>query len=473
MAVDQFGLDLSLPQDTGRQAAGHWDKTVLAFLAHGAETPLHLGRALDAAPQFPLAQACRGLFMLLLGRRELVQTAREAHQMAGAAAAELGVSAREQAHIDALGDWLNGHPIRAADRLDRCLRANPRDAMALKIIHGIRFIMGDQPGMRRSIESVIDHYGTDHPASGYIQGCYAFALEETGDQIRAERFGRLGVERAPDDAWGLHAVAHVMEMQGRAEDGIGWVQSNRDAWTHCNNFRFHVVWHLALFHLDQRDFARVLALYDTEIRAEKTDDYRDFSNAASLLSRLELEGVDTGNRWAELIEIAETRIDDGSVVFADLHYLLALCHERGRGLGMSPYSGAETLVSRMRRSSMASEGDMARVAGAPGLDAAKGVAAFGCGNFAAAHAAFQRAVPDLVAIGGSHAQRDVFIRLAVEAAIRCRSLDAAEKLIRNRTALRGADDDFARSRLSHIADMRTDARPRPMINPLDYAVAVY
>ncbi|MEM8878910.1 MAG: tetratricopeptide repeat protein [Pseudomonadota bacterium] len=473
MAVDQFGLDLSLATDAAPKAAGHWDATVRAFLAHGAETPVHLGNALDAATHFPLAQACRGLFMLLLGRRELVQTAREAYQTVTTAAAELGVSAREQAYIDALGDWLGGHPLKAADRLDRCLCANPRDAMALKVIHGIRFIMGDQPGMRRSIESVIDHYDANHPASGYVQGCYAFALEETGDQTRAEEFGRLALDRAPDDAWGLHAVAHVMEMQGRAEDGIGWVRSNEDAWTHCNNFRFHVVWHLALFHLDQRDFARVLELYDTEIRAEKTDDYRDFSNAASLLSRLELEGVDTGNRWAELIEIAENRIDDGSVVFADLHYLLALCQESGRGLAMTPYSGAENLVSRMRKSSMTCASDMARVAGAPGLDAAKGVAAFGCGNFAAAHAAFQRAVPDLIAIGGSHAQRDVFIRLAIEAAIRCKSLDAAETLIRNRTTLRGADDDFSRSRMSHIGDMRARSASRPTVNPLDYAVAVY
>jgi tetratricopeptide (TPR) repeat protein len=467
MPIDQFGFELSM---TGKPeamsaAARHWDATVHAFLAHGAQTPVYLGRSLDEAPEFPLALACKGLFMLMLGRHELVSVAREAHAGASATARMIGVTARERAYIDALGDWIDGHPIKAADRLDRCLQAHPEEAMALKLVHGIRFIMGDQPGMRRSIEGVFSAYGEDHPASGYAHGCYAFALEETGDKARAERIGRIGLGRAPDDAWGLHAVAHVMEMQGRPEDGIAWVQSNTNAWSHCNNFRFHVLWHLALFHLDQGDFGRVLELYDNDIRAEKTDDYRDFSNAASLLSRLELEGVETGHRWDELIEIAENRIEDGSVVFADLHYLLALCHGPSQNAGM--------LVDRMKGTARTSGSDMARVTASPGIDAAKAVTAFGCGNYAAAHAAFQRAVPDLIAIGGSHAQRDVFVRLAIEAAIQCRALDAAEGLIKKRTTLRGADDDFARRRASHIAAMRADTASRPVINPLDYAVAVY
>jgi hypothetical protein len=464
---DQFGFKLSIMAESSsvQQAAKHWDATMRAFLAHGAETPIYLGRCLEQTNRFPLALACKGLFMLLLGRQELVEVARQSYRTAKTDAAELGVTSREQAYVDALGDWLDGHPIRAANRLDQCLQDHPEDAMALKLVHGIRFIMGDQPGMRRSIEGVFSAYGEDHPASGYVHGCYAFALEETGDQQRAERIGRIGLGRAPDDAWGLHAVAHVMEMQGRPDEGITWVQSNKDAWSHCNNFRFHVLWHLALFHLDQGEYGRVLELYDEGIRAEKTDDYRDFSNAASLLSRLELEGVETGNRWQELIEIAESRIEDGSVVFADLHYLLALCHSQTRN--------ADALVARMKGTAQAAQDDMARVAAHPGVDAAKAVSAFGCGNYAAAHAAFQRAVPELVAIGGSHAQRDVFVRLAIEAAIQCRSLDAAEGLIQKRIALRGAGDGFARRRISHIAALRADTASRPVINPLDYAVAVY
>ena len=79
-----------------------------------------------------------------------------------------------------------------------------------------------------------------------------------------------------------------------------------------------------MLHLDRGEVDEVLALYDDKIRSEKTDDYRDFSNASSLLVRLELEGISTGNRWAELADLAETRTDDGCLTFADLHYMMAL-----------------------------------------------------------------------------------------------------------------------------------------------------
>ena len=72
---DEFGLEVS------GGAAGlepHWNALVRAFLAHSARTPEHLEALLAADPEMPLAQACRGLFCLLLGRRELHATAREA-----------------------------------------------------------------------------------------------------------------------------------------------------------------------------------------------------------------------------------------------------------------------------------------------------------------------------------------------------------------------------------------------------------
>jgi len=57
------------------------------------------------------------------------------------------------------------------------------------------------------IEQVMPAYTPDHPGRGYLMGCYAFALEETGDYTRAQRVGREGLLIAPNDAWGLHAVA--------------------------------------------------------------------------------------------------------------------------------------------------------------------------------------------------------------------------------------------------------------------------
>ncbi|MEO0913957.1 MAG: tetratricopeptide repeat protein, partial [Pseudomonadota bacterium] len=303
---------------SSRAAVGHWDATVKAFLAHGAATPEHLGKTLELEPGFAQGHAAKGLFCLLLGRSELVETAREALAAAEAAGTN---SPREAIYISALRLYLNGAPSSAAAAFEKLLTEWPEDALAMKLVQAIRFVLGQPDHMRKSLEFVMPAY-KNHAALGYLKGCYAFALEETGDYAAAETSGREGLLLAPDDAWGLHAVAHVYDMTARAEDGLFWLSGQTQAWAHCNNFRYHVWWHIALMHLDLGEYDQALALYDTEIRADKTDDYRDISNAASLLSRLEIEGVDIGTRWEELAVLSEGRVEDGCVVFADLHYIL-------------------------------------------------------------------------------------------------------------------------------------------------------
>ena len=437
---DAFGLTLATASP---EAAAAWDRTVFAFLAHGAATPEHLAATLDADPGFGLAHLAKGFFLLLLGRRELVETAREARATAAAIHARGDACARERDYALALDAYLAGDLALSADRLDVALAARPADALALKLVHAIRFVLGDSPGMLRSIEGVIDAYGPDHAAHAYVKGCHAFALEEAGDYRGAEARGRDAVLRAADDAWGVHAVAHVFDMQGRAREGVAWLRGQPETWAHCNNFRYHVWWHLALFHLDRGETAEVLRLYDEEVRAEHTDDYRDISNAASLLARLEIEGVDVGTRWEEMAAICEGRTDDGCVVFADLHYMLAL------GAGDRD-AEARRLLRRMQADARAKDTTMEAVTARAGLPAAEGLLSFAHGDYHAAFGALASARPAMQSVGGSHAQRDVFERLTVEAALRAGRLEDARDLLEDRARRRGALDGYAERRLARI-----------------------
>jgi hypothetical protein len=300
--------------------------------------------------------------------------------------------------------------------------------------------------MRVSVEGVLEAWD-DHPARGFLLGCHAFTLEETGEFAAAERVGRTGVALAPDDAWGLHAVAHVFDMTGRARAGLDWLTGRESSWVHCNNFRFHVWWHRALMHLDLGEHETVLAQYDAEIRAEKTDDYRDVSNAASLLARLELDGVDVEGRWDELADLAEGRATDGCLAFADLHYMLALC-------GGARNAAAAGLIARMGAAGGAAD-EARRVIARPGLHVARGLRAFAEGEYSSAWVHLRAGRADLQSIGGSHAQRDVFDRITIEAALRSGYMDTAESLLRDRMARRGNTlDGYAEARLSLIGDAR-------------------
>ena len=423
-----------------------WNGMIRAFLAHGTATPTHLGAVLAGAPEFAMGHAAKGLFSLMLGRRELKAVAREAGQAAVAALAAAGGNTRERLWVRALGEWLDGRPSGAIAAMERILADHPTDTLSAKVSHAIRFILGDGAGMRASIENVLAaHEG--HALEGYVLGCHAFTLEETGEYDAAEAAGLKGLQLAGDDAWGLHAVAHVYDMTARPDRGIGLIENNCSAWDHCNNFRYHVWWHKALLHMDRGENDIVLALYDQQIRVDKTDDYRDIANATSLLMRLELEGVNVGNRWNELADFAQNRTDDGCLVFADLHYMLAL--------GAAGRSDAQAAMTHRFTQDATGSGDMPTRVANPGQAALAGLNAFAEGRYDAAFRNLATARPAMQTIGGSHAQRDVFERMTIDAGLRAGMMDAVEALIEDRIARRaGAMDRFATTRLASISDAR-------------------
>ena len=426
------------------EALAAWNDLIRAFLAHSARTPEHLGAVLAAEPDFAMGHAAKGLFSLMMGRRELIAVAQ-----AALADAQRGVAdhPREKNWVLALDAWLKGRPSRAIAHMEAVLAQTPRDTFSAKISHAIRFILGDSKGMRQSIETLLPHHDASHPLRGYLLGCHAFSLEETGSYEMAERAGLEGLQFAPDDAWGLHAVAHVYDMTAQSARGISLIEDNTSAWDHCNNFRYHVWWHKALLHLDRAEYDTALALYDQKIRHEKTDDYRDISNATSLLMRLELDGIDVGNRWEELADLSETRTQDGCLVFADLHYMLAL-GSAGRFESAGEMALRFTVDARKH-------GEMPDRVADPGIAALTGLHSFAEGRYDTAFLNLAAARPSMQTIGGSHAQRDVFERMTIDAGLRAGYFDQTESIMYERLARRnGAEDRFTATRFAALSNAR-------------------
>lgn len=431
----------------GAEALKSWNAMVRAFLAHQSATPRHLGAVLESQPDFAMGHAARGLFSLMMGRAEMWQVAEDARTAAHAARRANILCRREEEWIAALDAWLSDSPTGAIAALEGILDDLPHDTLSAKAVHAIRFILGDAQGMRTSIERIMPAHGPDHPLRGYMMGCHAFALEETGAYAAAELAGRAGLTYAPDDAWGLHAVAHVHDMRAEPDAGITLIEDHKSAWDGSNNFRYHVWWHKALLHLDRGEAEVALDLYDSRIRADKTDDYRDIANATSLLMRLELEGRDVGDRWNELGAFAENRIDDGCLVFADLHYQLALA-------GAAKGAAAAKMTARFARDARQT-GDMAERVADPGVAALAGLNAFAEGRYGDAFVHLADARPKMQSIGGSHAQRDVFERMTIDAGLRAGHFDAAEMMLSERLALRaGREDRFAATRFDQLSRAR-------------------
>ena len=373
-----------------------------ASLPHRPTVTQALQLALAADPGLTAAHALKGLAAVILARGELRDPARLALADAQAArAAHGGCTASEATLIAALAEAVEGRLGAAAELVDGHVAAQPCDLIAIKLSHALRFMLGDSPGMLATTSSALPAWNASMPGYGFLQGCHAFGLEECGQLETAEIAGLSALEHEPTDAWALHAVSHVHETLGRTEQGVGWLESARPVWSRCNNLSFHMAWHLALLYVEQKRDGEALAIYDADVRPQPTDDFRDMANAVSLLWRLRQERVAVGRRWDELREIAMHRREDTTLMFASLHYLMAL-------VATGETAAAHELVAAIAARAVSGQGDQAQVAARVGLGLAKailGIADRRSGRLALDQLA--RVTPQL---GGSHIQRDVFIR---------------------------------------------------------------
>jgi tetratricopeptide (TPR) repeat protein len=421
MHTDRRGLALTA---ASADAAARYDAVMDGYLAFSRDTGTYLKEALAADPTLPMALCTRGYFFKLFCTPAFEARAAKSQKEAADAAEQRGATARERAHVAALAAWCAGEMEQAAARLEQILIDHPRDILAHKIAHFLYFYLGDAERMRDSIARTLHAWDERVPGHGYMLGMHAFGLEETGCYREAEAAGRRAVEINPGDAWAVHAVAHVMEMQGRHREGVAWTTSSEPAWQGCNNFVFHVWWHRALFLLELGQHDAVLDLYDRRIRAEPTEEYLDMVNAAALLWRLEDEGVDVGGRWTELGERAEKRKDDRLFAFVDAHFMMALAAS-GRT------EAARAMLASMSSAAAGTEAAIFRDIGQPLCEA---LLAYRAGEHARVVDLLLPIRYGIRRLGGSHAQRDVFARMLIEAAIGAGWLALARALLAERTA---------------------------------------
>lgn len=446
MHTDRRGIPLTA---ASAEAARCYDAVIDGYLAFSRDTGARLKEALTADPAMPLALCTRGYFFKLFCTPAFDARAAQSLKAAQDAAAQGGATAREREHIAALAAWCAGEFEAALAHLEAILLDHPRDILAHKIAHYLYFYLGDAERMRDSVARTLHAWDEGVPGYGYMLGMHAFGLEESGAYSRAEAAGRRAVELNPGDAWAVHAVAHVMEMQDRLRDGVAWTTETEPGWEACNNFAFHVWWHRALFLLELGQHDGVLELYDRRIRAEQTEEYLDIVNATALLWRLEDEGVDVGTRWDELAEKSERRKDDRLLAFVDAHFMMALA-AGGRD------AAAQGMLRSMAAAPAGTEAPIYKEIGAPVCEA---IVAYRAGDYGRAADLLLPVRYGIRRLGGSHAQRDVFARMLIESATRAGRLPLARALLAERAANR-PDNRWTARRLAQVSDMlarRSDA----------------
>jgi tetratricopeptide (TPR) repeat protein len=415
--VDVRGLPLTA---AGSAAVERFDALIDDLYYYRLGVQDRLDALLQEFPEFVLAHVLKGYSLMTDGTLDSHPKAR-AHLLQAEA---LPANPRERLHLEALRAWIAQDSLARAAAWEQILVEWPLDLLALRQHTGTLFWTGDKRHQAEVSVGVAGHWSPRTPGYGHFLSAHAFAMEEVGHYEVAERCAREALALQPQDLWALHGLTHVLEMQGRVQEGIELLADAARFLNDYNLFRGHLWWHLSLFKFTQARFDEVLDLFDREVYPRSSAFYLDVQNGASLLARLEFQGVEVGPaRWERLAQASLLNATQSTIWFTSLHHVMALTR-----------SGRVSAV----RSTL----DYLSSVGANSTQAAL------AHDLAQAGAAFyqdkpREALERMLAVrqrhgelGASHAQQDLYDQIMVMAALRLGDIPRVRQLLKARLGTR-------------------------------------
>jgi hypothetical protein len=367
----------------------------------------------------PLVQACCAALHMFAESGQAASNAAPFIARAQAGLADAAISARERRWVAAVAAWVAGDLPRAMALHEEQAREYPRDLASLKLGQYHLFNAGNSPGMLRLALDGLTA-SADVP---YMHGMAAFAWEQCHLLPQAEAAARHAIALRHKEPWAHHALAHVLLTQGRLREGLDFMRAVSPSWTGLNSFMLtHNWWHTALFALEFDRPDEVLALYDQQVWGVACDYSQDQIGAVSLLARLELADVDVGPRWQDVADHLAKRGVDLVLPFLDLQYLY--------GLARAGRPQADTLLAHIEAHAV--QPQTAAVWRDVALPAARGLLAHARGDHAQAVRQLGSALPRMLEVGGSHAQRDLFEQIHLDALVRSGQWVGAQNLLQQR-----------------------------------------
>jgi tetratricopeptide (TPR) repeat protein len=426
MYSDQHGVEITAGSPA---AVSSFDRAVSEYLRIGNRTLKYLEGALEADPDLLMAHCANGYFQAFNTRWGIASGMHASLKEAERTLKARGGTASERLHVSALRALSRGNLIETVRIWEEILVEQPRDVLALRLAHSYYFILGDQPNLRDSISRTLHAWDESVPNYGYILGAYAFGLQETGDYLAGEAAAKRAVELKPDDLYGAHAATHVHEMETRYREGKEWVTACEDNWCDCNSFLNHEWWHYTLFCVELQQYDECLAYLDSHVFVEGSEEFRDTSSVCSVLWRLDDLGIDVGDRWQSLADIAERHIGDHILAYADVFTTLALT-------AGSREEAAQRMLASMRGVKIDDDVTTTRIIHEIGLPIAEALIAYRAGDCGRVVDLLMPIRYDFHHMGYSHVQRDIFMLTLMQAAVKSGRFELARALLSERTALK-------------------------------------
>ncbi len=412
MQIDRYGYGLTT---SSAAAAASWIEGADRALAADGGALEAFDRAIAQDDDFALAHIGRARVLVLRGRTsEARAEASRARQLAELA------TARERSHVDALATMIEGDAAGALARIRAHVAEYPRDAFALQPATNVFGLIGFSGRKEREQEvfDLLAPLATAYGDDWWYLGTLGFWHTELGRIGKGLALNQRSIEMNPRNGHAAHGLAHAWYEMGEDDAGITFLERflttvPRDAGMHC-----HVSWHLAIFELRTGHPDRMWATYASAVAPSAcplAPPLNCATDAASLLWRAGLHGEGVApERWREVRAFALERFPATSIDFLDVHRAIAFA------MAGDP-AALDSIVCAIR--DVDARGKLPTGTVTP--DAIEGLAAFARGDDSAAIRWLAPRLDEVVRIGGSHAQRDLFTHTLIAAYLRDHRLDEA------------------------------------------------
>ena len=192
---------------------------------------------------------------------------------------------RDRAIAAALHDWWRGRRSVALAGLVQLVASDPTDADVAEWASHLAYTEGDE----RALAFVSGALADARPTLPLVLGLRAVAMAEAGHDGEAVLCARRALAMDPQQP---HAQAVI------ADD-----------------------------HARRCDVAGALDMLDMELLPAAQTDAHALQRAIALVWRMEMQGVDVGNRWREIGDMVQARWHEHILPLLDLHFIFALARD--------------------------------------------------------------------------------------------------------------------------------------------------
>ena len=441
---DRFGMTLST---SSTAAAECYQEGIDRLLSQNHGPELKFQEAIELDEGFAVAY---GGLAFWYQQRARPEDARETIKQ-GLALAQ-GATKRERQQIEAVGHWINGKGRDSIALIKEHLAEFHRDGLLLRLAHRL-YMLGCSgagspnfpPEYLALLQGVEAHCMDDWA----FLAEYAFAHHETGQLEKAMELAQTSLDMNATNAVACHSMTHVHFEWGDAAGGEDFLGAWLEAFDAPATSYVHLSWHLALFELAQGKYQETLDRYENFIRPSVVaKSMSTLNDSASLMWRLQMYGgTPPPKPWKEVLTLAAPAAQRPGPAFRDAHAALAFA-------GSGDHEAMAQMTERLRITAQEGDSFTKEVV----LPLAEGIEAFGQGKYTQAVGFLEPVFPQLVRIGGSHAQREVFEDTILEAYIRAGQFEKAERMLRTRLGQRDSvRDTFWLGRVQSAQGQTTEA----------------